>query len=206
MRRNEIWEFKIKSIKAYITYIDDSIKETLYYQEKEKQKKKDRENFVKEYCYDLNKERLEKFRNECGNKFMEEYCNKQLNIKDKKKQNISPISLIDEIYKYEPSEDILHFYIQSFMSVKTILIILFKNFLDKAPIFPYSIRCVCKMIKILIKKKFPDISLLDTYYFVAKYFFSIIFFPFLKAYDNEVYIDLIVDDEISSKIKFFINF
>ena len=206
MRRNEIWEFKIKSIKAYITYIDDSIKETLYYQEKEKQKKKDRDNFVKEYCYDLNKERLEKFRNECGNKFMEEYCNKQLNIKDKNKQKISPISLIDEIYKYEPSEDILHFYIQSFMSVKTILIVLFKNFLDKAPIFPYSIRCVCKMIKILIKKKFPYISLLDTYYFVAKYFFSIIFFPFLKAYDNEVYIDLIVDEEISSKIKFFIKF
>ena len=206
MRRNETWRFDIKSIKDSITSIDDSIKETLYYQEKQKQKQKDSNVFYRQYFYDLSIKGLEEYRNKCGNRIIEEYCNRQLNIKDKNKQYISSSLLIEEMYNYDSSEEILSSYCQSFMSVKKILYVLFKNFLDKAPIFPYSIRCVCKMIKILIEKKFPNVSPLDTYRFVSKYFFSMVFYPFLNTCDNEVYIDLIIDEDILTKIKFILKF
>jgi hypothetical protein len=38
-------------------------------------------------------------------------------------------------------------------------------------LIPYSIKCICKIISILIKKKFNDISEIEENAYIGKFFF-----------------------------------
>jgi len=45
---------------------------------------------------------------------------------------------------------------------------------------PYSSRCICKIISLLIKKRFPSISETEKNAFIAKFFFGKLLVPILK--------------------------
>ncbi len=205
IKRKENWAFDILKIKEYILNFDSELEGSFLDNENQKQIKKDKNDFFKKYLCALDNKILEKYKNECDNEIIKEYCDRQLNYKANKYQYINSSFLIDQMFNDEQSELILNYYNKCFMSVKKLLQILFKRLLDNIPLFPYNIRAVCKMIKILVVKKIPNISKIDVYHFVSKYFFSILN-NFLDWYDIEAYVDLFQDLDLSKKIDFVKHF
>ena len=58
------------------------------------------------------------------------------------------------------------------------------NNLSKKNIIPYSIKAICKMIYILIKKKFKKISSMDINTLICHFLFDKLFFPIFENPDN----------------------
>ena len=154
IKRKEKWAFDILKIKEYMLNFEFELGGSFIDNENQKQIKKDKSDFFKKYLCALDYNILEKYKNECDKEIIKEYCDRQLNLKATKYQFINSSFLIDHMFNDEQSELILNYYNKCFMSVKKLLQIVFKKLLDNAPVFPYNIRAVCKMIKILIKKKF----------------------------------------------------
>ena len=88
-------------------------------------------------------------------------------------------NFISNIFNGDQSEEILSIYILSFIKVVESINILFKDLLKNTGIIPYSIKCVCKMIYSLLKKKFPDIKRLHLNAFMSRFFFDKLLLPFL---------------------------
>ena len=203
--RNQEWDLDILSLKKGVQENNVDIYQTLIKKDKKKENNKDKDLFFKTYLYPLDKSALENYKENCDNDIIKEYCTKQLNENAPNKQFIQPLILLEELLQQENSDNILLLYSKNFMSVKKFLFYLIKKLQNNASLFPNIIRSVCTMIKIIMKKKFPDASILDIYHFVGKYFFSI-FFKFLEFFNNEVYIDVISEKDIELKIQFIISF
>ena len=73
---------------------------------------------------------------------------------------------------------------------------IFSNLFEHLYFAPYSIKCICKIISILLKKKFPDINQIEQNAFIAKFFFNKLFVP---AFINPGTTALISDFIISGK-------
>lgn len=56
--------------------------------------------------------------------------------------------------------------------------------LEKSIIIPYNIKAICKMIYILIKKKFKKINEMEIYIFICRFLFEKIIFPILENPDS----------------------
>ena len=200
IKRNEKWSFNIELIKNFINENSEEKDGTTIYEKEQKNIFNTlRNNFYKNYLSSLDDKYLENYKNQCENNIIIEYCNKQLNENDSNKKFVSSSHFIELIYKEDNAEEILNFYIKCFMSVQKILISIFKKLSDNSQAMPHIIRCVCKMIKCLVKKKFPNVFTMDIYKFVAKFFFKI-FNRYLKTFDTEIFIDLIIDQQITEKI------
>ena len=67
--------------------------------------------------------------------------------------------------------------------MKVILIIkeIFNKLLTDLHLLPYSIKCLCKIILLLIRKRFPKITNTEENSFVAKFFFCKLFSPIFRA-------------------------
>ena len=94
-------------------------------------------------------------------------------------------NFISNIFNGDQSEEILSIYILSFIKVVESINILFKDLLKNTGMIPYSIKCVCKMIYSLLKKKFPDIKRLHLNAFMSRFFFDklllLLLFEFLSS-------------------------
>ena len=88
--------------------------------------------------------------------------------------------MMNKVFKSKSSQKILNEYQLNFM--KTIIIIkeIFNKLLTDLHLLPYSIKCLCKIILILIRKKFPNILACEENAFVAKFFFCKIFAPIFR--------------------------
>ena len=66
--------------------------------------------------------------------------------------------------------------------MKSVLIIkeIFSKLLHDLHLLPYSIKCLCKIILLLIRKKFPNITTTEENGFIAKFFFCKLFHPIFK--------------------------
>ena len=89
-------------------------------------------------------------------------------------------NFINNIFKSGESENILSIYIISFIKVIESINILFKALLENSCIIPYSMKCICKIIYVLLKKKFPNIKRLQLNSFISRFFFNKILLPLLE--------------------------
>ena len=100
-------------------------------------------------------------------------------------------NLFDNINDYR--EKIINYYINSFIEASEFVDKLLDKLLKYSEILPYSIKCICKIITILINKKFPKNTKIERNKFLVNFFFDILFFPCLikpsfNAYINEIMI------------------
>jgi len=153
-------------------------------------------------------EKKEKYNNEKGNKnkddtFYDIYLKKissgdnhdnnadnYLNIKQNKYDNEEFLIDLDNDKK------IKKIYLDNFYRVTECINIIFNNILDNLYFLPYSTKCLCKIISILIKKKFPNINILQHNAFISRFFFCKLFQPFFL---NPTYEALITSFLISKK-------
>ena len=164
---------------------------------------KEREEFLKNYIKDLLKKDLINRMEENKNEKIKEYFFKQINFyKDEKKdQHIFANSkFLENISKSgRKPEKIIDRYRNSFLQVKNCIEILIKSLNENTHLIPYSIKCICKIIKILIKEKFNSISDVDINSFISKFFFQKLFKNFLTKPDYYALISEGIISESSTK-------
>lgn len=120
-----------------------------------------------------------------NNDNMKEYINYQRE-RSKNEQNNNKKELyenekfISNIYKSDMAVDILSNYIFSFFKTTETINLLFQNLVSNSKLVPYSIKSICKIILILIKKKFPNINKVQQNAFISRFFFNKILLPMLE--------------------------
>ena len=143
---------------------------------KQKKNFENSREFNSKYIIDINPKQYENEKNENLKEFIE--CQNEFN-----KNNWSLNSneaFINNVFKGENSEEILSIYILSFIKVIESINLLFKNLLANTGIVPYSIKCICKIIYILLKNKFPNIKKLHLNAFMSRFVFDKLLLPFLE--------------------------
>jgi len=71
------------------------------------------------------------------------------------------------------------------------------NLINKLNLLPYYIKCICKIILILIKKKYPNASKIQQVLFLSKFFFEKLLFPIFKDPSLMILINECVVSDIS---------
>ena len=101
--------------------------------------------------------------------------------------------ILEKINNNLRSGFIMNYYQVGFLQIIDIINMIFENLLNNSGLLPYSIKCICKIIAILIKKKFPDAKKVERNKFLVSFFFMNLFFPILvnpslNTFTNEVII------------------
>ena len=122
------------------------------------------------------KEKIDMFQS----KDMKDFLNSKLSACKSNPNIYSNDVLLNDIYKSEQSYMIFRFYIQSFMKVINIINMILDNLINKSNLLPYYVKCICKIILILIGKKYPNASKIQQVSFLAKFFFEKLLFPIFK--------------------------
>ena len=162
-------------------------------------KENEQDTFTYKYLVDLLKSELEKHLKEFKNDVnMSEYLNIQINKCNQNKLIFANKKLCDRLYQNDNNQCdntniILESYKIDFFKVIECINKIFENLKNNIHLVPYSLKCFCKIISILIKKKFPNITITQKNAFIGKFFFKIMFSPTFKNPSIEaLIIDLII--------------
>ena len=146
-----------------------------------KQFKMEQENFNQEYVPPLDKKTLQQLMKEKeNNKRMRDFLYTKINDCDSNDFYYSNNLLMKQLYKCKYSPQYLLRYQKSFMVVINFIDSIIDKILNNSHKLPYSSRCLCKIISLLIKKRFPSINEIEKNAFIAKFFFGKLLTPILK--------------------------
>lgn len=140
--------------------------------EKENEKK-----FNKKYVKSLNENDLSLFLSEYAKKTnknnIQDFIN-NINNSIKSSPNIYGIKTFSKnISTY--TKNMLNLYEYYFSKISSYIDSLLDNLLKNINLLPYQIKCICKIISVLVEKKFPNIQNFQKYLFISKFFFYNIF-------------------------------
>ena len=132
----------------------------------------------------INKETLSNLYHDTQDNFMKTFLLKHIKLIEEKNLDLSNSYFINEIKKYkDESNIILIYYKKNVEKIKFLIDKLIKNILQNESIIPYSIKIICKIIDILITKKFNDISIINKNSYISEFFIGKIIIPILTNPD-----------------------
>ena len=79
-------------------------------------------------------------------------------------------------------------YKENFMYIRDTIEELLQVIIDKIITLPYPLRCICRIIRILISKKFPHLSRYEVNSFIGKFILDKCIFPILRL-ENKIFLD-----------------
>ena len=141
--------------------------------------------FNKDYLLELNQEKLlKKLKEERDGDLRDFYIKQieQINNDSKKFTNEGILKILDT----EKNEDLIENYKDNFLFIRKILDSLLQTIIDKIITLPYPLRCICKIIYLLISKKFPYLSTYSINTFIGKFLLNKCIFPVLKLEEKNV--------------------
>ena len=148
--------------------------------EKEKAKL---DEFSEKYMPLLSLAEIKKMINEsyADNINMKNYCYNQLvNCENEKDDNYySNKKFMDILYNMNESREILYLYLTDFSTIIDFIEQILSNLKTNLYLLPYSVKCLCKIISILIEKKFPKINATQKNAYIAAFFFQKLLMPIL---------------------------
>ena len=161
--------------------------------------------FNSKYIPDLNKNELEsKKKLYENNKSMIDYCD--FNIKNcEKDDNFGNQKLLQNIFDSPISKEVLASYQIEFSKIINLINKLIQNLLNDLYLLPYSVKCICKIIYLLINKKFNNIGVTQKNSFIAKFFFNKLFAPIFENPGLGASIDDIIISETTRHNATIIN-
>ena len=139
-------------------------------------------NYYEMYLEGITKKELIEKESTSDDKRMKEYLCKQIQEfenDDTIYQNIQFRLRMSAMGIGEPHK----IYQQNFNIVIELIEMLFENFKNNVKIIPYSIKCICKIIAVLVEKRFPNITTLERNTFISEFFFEKIFKPIFTIPD-----------------------
>ena len=140
-----------------------------------------RKELFNTYIPDVTKDEIEKkIEENKGNEGIKEYCTNLIKQYDKNPKIFSNESFLANVFNSSVSKEVVALYQIDFYKVIKIIDELFKSLLNNIYLIPYSVKCICKILSILIKKKFKHLSKIDHNIILSKFFFSKLLLPALK--------------------------
>ena len=145
----------------------------------------DHELFIVKYVPDLTKdefeEKIKKAKETNENNIIEYY---QRQIKEIEERNyphlFSNKAFLKNIESSKLSMEVLQFYHTDFNLIIAYIEQILKNLKENVHLLPYSVKCLCKIISILIQKKFPKINIIQKNAYVSCFLFQKILLKILK--------------------------
>lgn len=165
--------------------------------------KEEQDLFKEKYCPMLDKRALEQIINDNkNNKKMNEFLNEKLKDMDSEPNIYSNSLLLTNLYGSNYMVQLLLIYKKYFLIVTEFIDNILENIINNLHQLPYSVKCLCKIIALLIKKKFPLISEVEQNCYIAKFFFGKLLMPILRNPANEVFIsDFILSQNTLNNLK-----
>ena len=147
----------------------------------DKAKNSERKKLFNSYIPDLTKEEIEKQISENkGNEGMKEYCSKLIKEYEKDKKVFSNEQFLANVFDSSVGKEVLALYQLDFFKVTKIIDELFNSLLNNIYLIPYSVKCICKILSILIKRRFKTASKLEQNIILSKFFFNKLLLPAFK--------------------------
>ena len=162
--------------------------------------------FNSKYIPDLTKSELETKKNnttENEQKMIDYY---DFNIKNcEKDDSYGNQKLLQNIFDSPISKEVLASYQIEFSKIINTINKLIENLLQDLYLLPYSVKCVCKIIFLLLNKKFGNIGEAQRNAFIAKFFFNKLFAPIFENPGLGASIDEIIISETTKHNATIIN-
>ena len=161
------------------------------------------EMFMRKYAPDLNKNELNDIiKKHSNNEFIQNYLKKQLNLLSKNENIFSNSIFFQHIQILKDPEKILYYYQRNFNIVRDIILEIYQRLKISIHIFPYSIKCICKIIYNLIKLKFPNLKDIEINKYIKIFCFKIILEQFILSSDFSIIITTtIISQETKENLK-----
>ena len=145
----------------------------------------DHELFIVKYIPDLTKNELEEkikiAKDKNDNDIIEYY---QIIIKEIDERNYPELfsnkTFLKNIQSSKLSMEVLQFYRTDFNIIIAYIEQILKNLKENVHLLPYSVKCLCKIISILIQKHFPQINIIQKNSYVSCFLFQKIILKILK--------------------------
>ena len=142
---------------------------------------KDIETFNIKYIPNFNKDEFRKIldKNE-KNKIMKDFLMSHYQTSMENPTIFSNEIFLKNLFDCPASKEILASYQIDFMKVVKILDTFIKSLMKYLYLLPYSVKCVCKMIILMIRKKFSDLNIVEQNAYISKFFFHKLFAPIFE--------------------------
>ena len=148
-------------------------------------KKDDGDAFVKKYVPNITLEVFEKRAKKAkdeNNNNLSDYFNKfAQQIKEKSnKELFSNANLMSDLLSTAFPPLVLTYYQNDFMQVVSFIEQLIDDLIENILLLPNSVKCICKIISILIKNKFKNIKKTEENGFISKFFLGKLLIPIIS--------------------------
>ena len=189
--------------------IDQSIN---YNKDENNKKSKDRKLiFAKKYIPDIITQDFENLsenaKNE-GKKNLEDYFNIFINdIKNNNNQDLySNKTLMKNLFNTDYSTYLLTYYQNDFLDIISFINLLLEDLFSNTLLMPNSIKYICKIIYILINKKFKNISQIEINAFLSKFLLGKLLIPIISSPDSKALIsDFVISENTIKNINVITN-
>ena len=94
--------------------------------------------------------------------------------------------VINDTYFQNNRQLILKKYFENFLFIKDKIDYLIQALIDRISTIPYTVRCICKVISLLMQKKFPSLPTFLRNSFIGKFIFDKCVFPVLSLENKNV--------------------
>ena len=158
------------------------------------------EIFTVKYIPSLNHNEYKKLmeKNE-KNKIMNDFFLSQYQISKENSNIFSNDTFLNNIFKCSQSKEVLASYQIDFIKVIKILDEILKSFFNYLYLLPYSVKCICKMIILMIRKKFSDLNIVDQNAYISKFFINKLFVPIFENPGKSAFINNFIISEVTQK-------
>ena len=162
--------------------------------------------FNSKYIPDLTKSELETKKNNTSENEQKMIDYYDFNIKNcEKDDSYGNQKLLQNIFDSPISKEVLASYQIEFSKIINTINKLIENLLQDLYLLPYSVKCVCKIIFLLLNKKFCNIGEVQRNAFIAKFFFNKLFAPIFENPGLGASIDEIIISETTKHNATIIN-
>ena len=142
-----------------------------------------KEEYNKNYKEDLNEEKLVELMEKTKDENLKEvFLNhlEQMYIDPDMFTNKGLINCLKQYYFDELKNLIISKFKRNFIYIQKKINYLIQSMIDKISTIPYTIRCICKIIYLLMSQQFPDLPKYYLNSFIGKFFFNKYIFPVLS--------------------------
>ena len=139
------------------------------------------ELFTSKYLINFSKEEYKSLLSKNQeNKIMNDFLTSQYQVCMENPNIFSNETLLKNVFELEQSKEILASYQIDFTKTIKILDEILKSLFNYLYLVPYSVKCICKIIILMIRKKFKDWNIVEQNAFISKFFFHKLFSPILE--------------------------
>ena len=141
-----------------------------------------------DYYEEIDQKNLNERINKETNKDLKEFFLRQLERINKDPNIYTNKKLYSSINELSEKNEILEIYKRNFLRIQKYIDQIIQTLIDKISTIPYPLKCICKIINMLIKRKFPKISTYERNAFIGEFIFGKCILPILINSDHNAII------------------